>query len=173
MNRRYLTILMIIAVAFTACNFREKHETEPTRVPVSEEAAAQLESKLLAMASSPSDQVNVTVTEEEVTSYLQLRTQTDQVQALQVEFEPGQIALTGRATVGITQDFRIVASPRVEDGILQFDFHEATFGPVPIPGPLLSLVNDQMRQALTANQVGRVEQVDVGAGTLTIVGRRA
>jgi hypothetical protein len=71
----------------------------------------------------------------------------------------------------VTQELRVVATPRVQDGVPQFDFTEATFGPIPIPGALLDIVNDQLRIALT-DRVARVEQIEVGDGTITIVGRQ-
>lgn len=173
LDRRHLVLVITLVFALTACGLGRGDEALSTEVPVSEAAAKRLETKLAEAAGSQSDRISLSLTEEEVTSYLRLRVETDPIEQLQVEFEPGQIIVTGRATVGVSQDLRIIASPRVEDGVLQFDFHQATVGRVPIPEVLLSLVNTQLRQALTGDQVARVEQIEVGDGTITIVGRRA
>lgn len=171
--KQRVALAVLIATMLLGCGLVGGPAAPPGDVPVSEEAAARLETKIQeAAASSQGEQVQVTLTEEEVTSYLRLRLQTEQLQSAQVQFEPGRIILTGQATVGITQNIRMVASPRVENGIVQFDFSEAKFGPLPIPQSILDIANDQLRQALTSN-VAQVDQVDVGDGTITVSGRRA
>ncbi|HBY95686.1 MAG: hypothetical protein M5U01_41630 [Ardenticatenaceae bacterium] len=173
MRRQHLIIGLIIAVALTACSLGTKKEARPASVPVSEQAATELETKLAEVGNNRSDQINLTITQEEVTSYLQLRAQTGPIEEPQVEFKPGLIIFTGRATVGVSEDFRVVASPRVENGVLQFDFREARFGRVAIPDAVLSLINDQLRQALTGDHLGHVERVEAGDGIITIVGQRS
>lgn len=168
--KRMAAALLVALPLLVGCGGESSGEST---VPVSEEAAASLESKLATATASQEQQVSVTLTQEEVTSYWRLRVRESPLQEPQIVFADGKITLTGRATAGVTQNFRVVAAPYVENGILQFDFQEAKFGPLPLPAEMLSVVNDQLRDALTGNTMGRLESVTVGAGTLTITGERA
>jgi hypothetical protein len=170
--RASLLILILALPMLPACGLGGGAQPAPS-VAVSEEAATSLEQKLGEAAQSQEPKVTLNVTQEEITSYLRLRVKDSPLLNPQVVFQPGQIVLTGQATAGVTQELRVVAAPRVENGILQFEFREAKFGPLPLPTELLSVVNDELRRVLVGNTIGRLDTVEVGNGTLTVTGERA
>jgi hypothetical protein len=127
--------------------------------------------------------VDVTLTQEEVTSYLALRmpatieqdgtTIENPLQSPQVYFK-GDGTLVLRANIvfqGNSQLIRVVARPSVVNGELAVDITEGRIGPVPVPGPLLDQVESTLAEGLTAGRdYTELTAVSVAEGTITIEG---
>ena len=124
-------------------------------VPVSEEAAKRMQAKLnqAATQAKSTGQYKVTLSESEVTSYLvsQLegrRKQGDTIPLTnpQIKFTQGQAWVYGTFESGSTKlNGLVVASPLVQDGKLSIKVVRADFGAVPVPGPLLDQLNQQIQ----------------------------
>lgn len=152
-------------------------------IPVSEEAAASLEQKA-AEAASGAGETTVTLTQEEITSYLALRLgaaaaengQPNPLRNPQLYLkENGTMVLRGEVLFEErSQPIRIVAQPQVANGSLELQILEGRIGMVPVPGPILELVEGEVARAILMGQdYARLEEVLVGAGTLTIRGQPA
>src|SRR5690606_38986509 len=100
MNLRRLIGLLILTIGLVGCGMNRETQVDSGNVAVSEEAASSFETKVSEIATAESSQTTLTLTEEEVTSYLQLRTEMDAIQQPEVRFEPGRIIVSGRATAG-------------------------------------------------------------------------
>lgn len=184
MHKRYWTLILLLWSLFTlaACQLPGELPDDGPPIAVSEEAAASLEQKAIEVAgtSGPS---TITVTQEELTSYLALRI--DPLAAEngvenpwrnpQVYFKgDGSIILRGDIEFeGQSQPIRVVAKPTATDGTLNVDIVEGRIGPVPVPTGILDQVEDQLAQAILAGQnYARVDSVVVEEGTLTVTGER-
>lgn len=177
MGRLYALIFGVLAVFLLACGLlgRSAPPSEGTQlepVPVSQEAADRFAQKLKEIKdTAPGEQITVTFTEEEVTSYFALNTPADSgLENPQVHFRDGRIYFTGTVKMGPTsQNLSVKIRPYVENGQVGLEFEEATLGPISIPDPIKNLINDQIRTALSAdNQLSNVKAITVGDGTITI-----
>lgn len=126
----------------------------------------------------------VTLTDTELNQVLQLQpTLTDpnaqvQLQNALVTFTGGNIFLNARVVQPLTADLSVTVRPYVLDGELGFDLQQASLGSLPVPGPILSVVegslNASLDQALNSVPVGyQLVSVTLGEGTITIVARPA
>jgi len=124
-------------------------------VPVSEEAAKRMQTKLnqAATQAKSTGQYKVALTESEVTSYLvakleEQRQQGDTIPLTnpQIKFTQDQAWVYGTFESGSTKlNGLVVASPLVQDGKLSIKVVRADFGAVPVPGPLLDQLNQQIQ----------------------------
>lgn len=174
------TFTLLLLVACQIPGFGDPDDGPP--ITVSEESAASLEQKLAEVAGA-GGAVNVTLTQEEVTSYLALKlpatfeqdgtTITNPLQNPQVYFKAdGTLIMRANITFeGNSQLIRVVAKPTVVNGMLQVDITEGKIGPVPVPGPLLDQVETALAEGLTAGQdYTNLTSVSVAEGTITIEG---
>lgn len=126
----------------------------------------------------------VTLTDTELNQVLQLQpTLTDpnaqvQLQNALVTFTGGNIVLNARVVQPLAADLSVTVRPYVLDGELGFDLQQASLGSLPVPGPILSVVegslNASLDQALNSVPVGyQLVSVTLGEGTITIVARPA
>jgi hypothetical protein len=126
----------------------------------------------------------VTLTDTELNQVLQLQpTLTDpnaqvQLQNALVSFTGGNIVLNARVVQPLAADLSVTVRPYVLDGELSFDLQQASLGSLPVPGPILSVVegslNASLDQALNSVPVGyQLVSVTLGEGTITIVARPA
>lgn len=174
--KRWMTIWMLVWL-LVAC------EVPGTAMPddgppvaVSEEAARSLEAKF-AEAAAAQGASTVTMTQEEVTSYLALRLASAEVPLTnpQVYFkEDGGVVVRGQVDYqGQIQPIRVVARPSASDGTLVVDIVEGRIGPVPVPGPLLDQIEGNLADAILAGQqYARLDEVRVDGGQLTLTGQR-
>jgi len=124
-------------------------------VPVSEEAAKRMQTKLnqAATQAKSTGQYKVALTESEVTSYLvakleEQRKQGDTIPLTnpQIKFTQDQAWVYGTFESGSTKlNGLVVASPIIRDGKLSIKVVRADFGAVPVPGPLLDQLNQQIQ----------------------------
>lgn len=126
----------------------------------------------------------VTLTDVELNQVLQLQpTLTDpnaqvQLQNALVSFNGGNIVLNARVIQPLAADLSVTVRPYVLDGELGFDLQQASLGSLPVPGPILSVVegslNASLDQALNSVPTGyQLLSVTLGEGTITIVARPA
>lgn len=126
----------------------------------------------------------VTLTDVELNRVLQLQpTLTDpdaqvQLQDAVVSFTGGNIVLNARVVQPLSADLSITVRPYVAGGELAFDLQQASLGSLPVPEPILSVVegtlNTSLDQALNSVPAGfQLLSVTVGEGTITVVARPA
>jgi hypothetical protein len=127
-------------------------------VPVSQEAAKQVSTKLerAAAQAKTTGQYKVTLTESEVTSYLAAQIQQQQKQGQtvpvtnpQIKFTQGQAWVYGTFQSGSSKiNGLVVASLQVQNGKLAIKIVRADFGAVPVPAALLDQLNQQIQVEL-------------------------
>ena len=127
-------------------------------VPVSQEAAKQVSTKLerAAAQARTTGQYKVTLTESEVTSYLAAQIQQQQKQGQtapmtnpQVKFTQGQAWVYGTFQSGSSKiNGLVVVSLQVQNGKLAIKIVRADFGAVPVPAALLDQLNQQIQVEL-------------------------
>lgn len=152
-------------------------------IPVSTEAAAQVQSgwQTAVAAGAESGRVTLVVTEPQLTSYLAAQLQS-QAQPLftnpQVYLRNGQIQIYGTATQGYFQvNILIVVTAGVDSqGRILIDVTTADFGPMPVPASFKDTVTAAIQEVYTGAigpaAIGfRLESISVANGTMTVVGR--
>lgn len=187
MNSRKLSLLIAISAllfATLACVLNLGGPAYPSdRIPVSTEALTavnQVMETAAAQSDASSGQVNVTLTEAQVTSLVayELQQQTDPVITdPQVYLRDGQVQIYGKvATTNITATGRIIVVLSVDpEGGPKIDLTSANFGPIPIPAGLrqtiTNAIRDNIRNALgsAANHV-RLEKITTQDGTINMTG---
>jgi hypothetical protein len=153
-------------------------------VAVSQQAAQNLEDKIQSAAATAvqSGQVTVTLTDQEVTSYLQLRLDPS-VQA-QLPVSNAQVRFSSNGLMILSGDLKnspIAVKPSVslsaaaENGQVVTKVVKADFGPVPVPPGTLDSVNQQVQDSLNAqlHQVPgnfQVTGVTISQGQMTVTG---
>ena len=157
-QRMFSLAVAVLGLVMLACTCGAPKLSGPTpvaTVPVSEEAAKRMQAKLnqAATQAKSTGQYKVTLSESEVTSYLvaQLEEQRKQGDTIpltnpQIKFTQGQAWVYGTFESGSTKlNGLVVASPLVQDGKLSIKVVRADFGAVPVPGPLLDQLNQQIQ----------------------------
>jgi len=150
-------------------------------VPVSTQAAGRLEDKLQQAAATAqvSGDIRITLTEEELTSYIALQlSQSLAEQGLiisnpQVRLRDGKLTLSGTYRVDpVTVNPVITLSVTAVNGRPVANVESANFGILPVPGALLSQVsqsiNQTLAQQLPANAT--ITSVTIADGQMTILG---
>jgi hypothetical protein len=150
-----MAVLGLVTLACTCGAPKLSGPTPAATVPVSEEAAKRMQAKLnqAATQAKATGQYKVALTESEVTSYLvaQLEEQRKQGDTIpltnpQIKFTQDQAWVYGTFESGSTKlNGLVVASPLVQDGKLSIKVVRADFGAVPVPGPLLDQLNQQIQ----------------------------
>lgn len=181
-NLRIWTMLLALALAGLACDLAVGGPTPPgSPIPVSTEAAGQLtELWKNAIASAGGGDVSVIVTEEQITSYLDLKLsqQTDPpLKNVQVYLRDSKIQIYGTAKAGTISTTALVslAVTITPEGNAQFSVEKADFGPVPVPKELLTKLSSALNEALTG-QIGslatgiKIKSVLIADGNMGIVG---
>jgi hypothetical protein len=183
-KKKLLTGLSVLVLAVLACTINVGGPAYPDQhIPVSTEAAGELQSNMQAAvtAGAESGQVTLLVTEPQLTSYLAAQLQTQPQPLLtnpQVYLRNGQIQIYGTATQGYFQaNILIVVTAGVDpQGQVLIDISTADFGPMPVPAGLKDTVTAAIQEAYTGAigpaAIGfRLERITVANGTMTIVGR--
>ena len=179
---RVLSASLVLAAAGLACNVGLGGPTPPASpIPVSTEAAGQLENLITqAVGNSQNGEVTVTVTEEQLTSYLALKAAEDPdapLKDIQVFIRGGQVILYGNAEVGsmtAPAEIRLNVTTNA-DGGLDVTVAEADFGPFPAPQSMLDTLSTALDEAMSGqfapSTTGvRVSKVVLGEGEMTITG---
>lgn len=175
--------LSALLMATLACTMNIGGPAYPhQQVPVSTEAAGELQSNLqtAVSAGAESGQVTLVLTEPQLTSYLatQIKTQSQPLFTdPQVFLRNNQIQIYGTVTQGFFQTtIQIVVVARVDSqGNVLIDVSNADFGPLPVPAGLKETVTAAIQEAYTGAigpaAIGfRLESITVENGTMTIVG---
>lgn len=182
--RHLLWLCLALTLPLLACTLPRRLRGAPTPTPtitISEEAAERLEQKLQqAWGSEEDHKVLLRVTDEEITSYLNLRLQEQTadipIQEPRVRFADGKVYLSGKVQLEsppISGQGVVVATPIVVDGRVQVEINRAAVGPIPIPRPFLQeitrLINDTLAEATSHVKVQRIE---ISQGELVIEASR-
>jgi hypothetical protein len=172
----------LLAAGTLACSFGLNRATPaPTPIPVSTEAAGELENIITqAAGSAETGDVTVVVTEEQLTSYvaLKLAEQPDApFKDVQILLRDGQIVMKAHTTV---QNFTVPAEIRLDvatnaEGGLDINVADADFGPMPVPASLLeafsTMIDESLSGELGPQATGvRISNVVIGDGEMTITG---
>jgi uncharacterized protein YpmS len=183
-RRPVFFILSVLVTASLACYFTGlRQEATPEPVPVTTEAVETLEENAqdAAQAFQDSGEINMEVTEEQLTSLVafELQKQQDPVlQNPQVYLRDGQVQLRGDVQQGgiaapLEMNMTVFADA---DGRPQYEVVSAKVGPFPLPQSILDQMTSQI-DAVFASQFGAeaeniyIEQITIADGRMNIQGR--
>lgn len=179
-----LPVLIFVVLTMLACTiFIGGPDYPETRIPVSTEAAGEIQSAMqTAIAEGESTgQMTLVITETQLTSYLtyKLQKKTDPFIAdPQVTLRDGQIQVYGTAEQGYFKaTASIVLSAGIdENGDIKIELVSADFGPLPVPQALLNTIAATMQETFTGAigpaAIGfRLETITIADGTMTVTGR--
>jgi hypothetical protein len=155
-------------------------------VPVSQEAAKQMQNKLdQAKAQSKSTgQYRVTLTESEITSYAvmqieQMQSQGENIPILnpQIKFTQGQVWLYATFVADSSTKIPglVVVSPQVQDGKVVVRVVRVDFGSIPVPNLFLDQLNRQIQSSLdersSENPDILLTSITIREGEMEVVGK--
>ena len=186
-SRKVWMIGLGLVAASLACNMGGLGATatpRPTPIPVSSEAAGELEDVwATAVAGSKDGQVTVVMTEEQLTSAIALKLAENPdspIKDPQVLLRDGKMTITANATLqGVRSPVTIVTSAASDaDGALKVSIEEAKFGPLPMPPVLLDSVSSMIDE-LVSGQFGpqatgvKITAVTIADGQMALTGTSA
>ena len=184
----FFTILMLASLACTVFVGGPDYSDRPVITP-SNEAAEGLKNEIKQAfeAGASSGDVTIRITEEQITSVLALRLQTDQ--NLQQDSEPlitdpqvylrdGQMQIFGKTKQGMfTANIGIIVSIGIDENSKpKIEIVSADFGPLPAPDTLKEAISSMIQEAYTGS-VGpvatglRIQTIFIADGIMTIAGR--
>jgi hypothetical protein len=127
-------------------------------VAVSKEAAASMQKKIdqAAEQAKSTGQFKVTLTESELSSYIDQQIKERQAQGEEIPLANPQIKLTqgqmwvyGTFVAGSSKvNGLVVVAPLVQSGQLKIQVVRLDLGPVPVPKPLLQQINEQIQASV-------------------------
>ena len=168
-----ILVLVCLFGALSGCTQRQpiRPFAQPTRpVSRSEEAAHRLASRL-SQALRGQGPVRIVVTEDELTSYLNLNLQRAPVRELSVWFTPGGIYVRAKVRAWHEPTLQALLTLTLRNGAPQVQVHWAALNGQPLPRLLLASVQEAANDALAhAHSPLRVEQVVLGEGLMVITG---
>jgi len=180
MVKRLPWAVLALAVAVLACKFGS---TPPPPVPVSDEAAQELQQGVATAVQQAIDTGNLTleVTESQITSavVLALQQRSDiPINDLQIHLRDEQVQLSGTASQqGLELPVQIVIKVGVQDCKPKVEIVSASAGPLPIPEDQLSgfipMVETVITNLMTSSTVSNLclLSVSVGDGVMTVTGQ--
>ena len=183
-SRKVWIMGLALVAAGLACSLGGPTATatpRPTAIPVSTEAAGQLEDVwATAVAGSENGQVSVTMTEEQLTSYIAIKLAENPdspIKDPQVRLRDGKMTFNASAVVqGVKAPVEIIISAAPDDkGVLKVTFEEAKLGGLPMPAPLLDSVSAAINEAVTG-QFGsegtgvKITAVTIADGQMVLTG---
>ena len=151
-------------------------------VPVSKEAAARMQKKIdqAAEQAKSTGQFQVTLTESELTSYIDQQIKERQAQGDEIPIANPQIKLTqgqmwvyGTFIAGSSKvNGLVVVSPQVQSGQLKIQVVRVDLGAIPAPKPLLQQINEQI-QTLVDEQSSDVTltRITIREGEMDVAGK--
>jgi hypothetical protein len=171
--RRFQPVLLFASLLLAtglACNAPGLFP--PTPIPVSTEAAGELIATLTSITPGPSGEVSVTLTQEQLTSYIATelaKSPEVPITSPQIALDDGEIVMTGTLNLeGIEADSEIVMRPTVgASGKPEVEIVSARFGPLPVPQEILSEASTVIGEAL-AEEINREAGVEVNLSSITI-----
>ena len=184
-NYRFLLLLVaLITFASLACSLPQAIlRAEPTPLPISSEAITEMQENIgdAAKAFEETGQVNLQITEVQITSYLENELSKQEnpfIQNPQILLRDGEIQMTADYQQGELV-FPLTASISVEAddaGKLAYELTSASIGPLALPQALIDQMLGQFQQMFENNmssQLDRVfiETISIADGTMTIEGR--
>ena len=183
-TNRILIAILVLATASLACNLGIRGVKTPAPlIPVSTEAVQSLEETAVNSFDKfqQTGQVNLTVTEEQLTSMVALELEeqaTEGISNPQVYLRDGQIQLAGDVqTQGLSAPARMVMEVDIDaNGRPSLQIVSANVGPFPVPDSLIESVETRLNRAFL-NQLDEmapnavVESVVIADGSMTITGQ--
>jgi uncharacterized protein YpmS len=182
-KRIYLILLVLLSVSL-ACNLPQNgNAIQPTQQLVDPAELEQLENQVReTLSSSEGGEVTVTVTQEQLTTYLaaELAEQNEQLFTDPVVvLTNGQMEIYGKLSQsGLRANTKVVLQPRIdENGDPKLDVVSVDLGPFPVPETIRSrfenLADGTLDQYLStySDQI-RVTDITVLEGQMTITGVR-
>lgn len=145
---KFLLIIFAFILSTLACQL-STGLTPPRSLNISQTEAKNFETATTFVKLNPSSGlIIIPVTESQVTSYLTYK-MSDQIstylQNPQVYFETDQIHLYGTYQSEFVQaEGRIIITVNIINQVPKFSILSANFGPIPIPGPFLSMITEQL-----------------------------
>jgi uncharacterized protein YpmS len=177
---RFFWLCLCLMLPLLACSLpirrQETRQPMPT-IAISEQAAERFEEKIVnARDTTDSNKFRLQITDEEITSYLNLRLQERSadipLQEPRVWFSDGKMYLSGKVQLEspkVSGQGVVVAVPHVVDGRVQIEISRASVGPVSVPRPFLqqitTYINDQLAQMVSGV---KVEKIEIREGELLI-----
>jgi len=173
MKRAWVVLaLVILVLAVTGCS-KIQVDLPDREVPVSEEAAQSLQQKI-SQLDWQSGTATLTVTESEVTSYINLKLLDEEVPIKEptVWFEDGKVYIAGKLdknALPVGGQAALIVDLSVQDGKLHIQVEKAVVGGVPVPSGVLDKLTDTLNEHLSA-KFGpiTVKELHIGQGTATI-----
>ncbi len=154
---KWFTIMLssILILAITVGCTTPQIDLPDREVPITEEAAKSLESKITTIKASPSGDVKLTFTESEITSYINLRlvNQNFPLKKPVIWFSEGKVYMKGRLEtdgIPVKGDAILVVALSVKDGRLNINVERAIIGRVPVPESVLKQLSDLANERLSA-----------------------
>jgi hypothetical protein len=178
--RLLIPVVFLLGMACGPCNLLSGSvPTPPHPVAVSTEAADQLESRIQQnLTGEPGQQFILRMTDQEVTSLLATKLNEygdSPVADPRVWFTKGKIYGTGRLVnvLPVETNFFVVASPRIQDGLVVVDIEQVSAGALPIPESLLNTLSQSINETVQELQLGmHVTALEILEGEAIIKGTR-
>jgi hypothetical protein len=182
-HSRILMAVLAIMAATLACTMNVGGPKSPERtIPVSTEAVGSLEAQIQqAMQSAQNGQVTFFITEEQLTSLLATKLQSNPDSIItdpQVFLNDGTIQIFGKAKQGFFEaTIGVVLTVGVDaNGQPVIDITSADFGPIPVPDGLKESITALVQEAYTgslgpAASGFRLEAVLISNGTMALTGK--
>lgn len=177
--------ILLLMAAVLACNLPVSgSKSAVQKIPVSDQAARSLESTVTndLENSAPSQPVVITLSEEQITSYLAkyLRENTQlQVTDPQVHLRNGRIEMNGKYQQGVlSANIKLIITVSVdENGNPKAIISSADFGPIPAPTNILdtlsATINESLTGSLGPSLTGiKINTLQISDGMITISGVR-
>ncbi|MEP7356194.1 MAG: LmeA family phospholipid-binding protein [Anaerolineales bacterium] len=177
-------VVLALVIASVACSLGGTAATatpRPTDIPVSTEAAGQLENVwATAVAGSHDGQVSVVMTEQQLTSYIAIKMAENPDAPFkdpQVRLRDGKMTLTANATFqGVKAPIEIILSAAPDsEGVLKVTIEEAKLGGLPMPAALRDSVSTSINE-LVIGQIGsegtgvKITAVTIADGQMVLTG---
>lgn len=185
-NRKFALMIaaVFLVMAVLACTINIGGPDYPApAIQVSTEAVGEMQSfmETSVAAGESSDQITLTFTESQLTSYLNTRLQAQPnplVTNPQVYLRDNQIMMYATFTKKFfTATARLILSAGVdEQGKLKIELVSADLGPLPAPNGLKEIISSTIQEAYTG-ALGpvatgfRIQSVTIADGAMTIVGQ--
>jgi hypothetical protein len=170
----------MLALACGPCSILSNERPTPRRaIPVSTEAAGQLESRIRqSLRGEPGSQFILRSTDTEVTSLAATElSKYDEAPVVdpQIWFTRGNVYATGTLVnvVPVETDFLVIASARVANGQVVVEVKESSAGAIPVPAPVLELISESINATLDELQLDvDVTALEILEGEVVIKGTR-